>query len=184
MFSPSFRYSSLTVSGASRVLPHPTDLRSSAHFPAIFCPASRSFLPSKDFLENFVPSHPRCAFGGTTVPCTCRQRSSRFSPPHRCRLSSAGTFSLLRTHLPPAATSIRLDSHLAFLYLCTRSQQASPVTVRAPCEQSHPQAHCRSDQVLGFALFCTLTYLHCRIRFAFAMYCSLPIASFRPLRCR
>lgn len=27
-------------------------------------------LPSKDFLENFVPSHPCCAFGGTTVPCT------------------------------------------------------------------------------------------------------------------
>ena len=29
-----------------------------------------SFLPSKDFIENFVPSHPRSAFGLTTVPCT------------------------------------------------------------------------------------------------------------------
>ena len=53
---------------------------------------------------------------------------------------------------------------------------------RTPYEQSHPQAHHGTDQVSGFALFWTLTLPQRRIRFAYAMYCSLPIASFRPCR--
>jgi hypothetical protein len=55
---------------------------------------------------------------------------------------------------------------------------------RKPCEQCHPQSHHGTDQVSGFALFCTLTLPSCRIRFAFAMYRSIPIASFRPCRCQ
>ena len=53
---------------------------------------------------------------------------------------------------------------------------------RAPCGQSHPQSRYGTDQVSGFALFWTLTLPQRRIRFAYAMYCSLPIASFRSHR--
>ena len=110
--------------------------------------------------------------------------SFRFFPPHHYWLSQVGIYSLLRTRLPPAATSIGLDSRLAVLYSCTRLQQASPVTVRSPCNQLHPQTQYRSDQVSDVALFCTLAHLHCRIRFAFAMCRSPPITSFRPCRCQ
>lgn len=51
-------------------------------------------------------------------------------------------------------------------------------------EKDYPQSHHGADQVSGFALFCTLAHPFCRIRFAFAMYRSLPIASFRPCRCQ
>ncbi len=53
---------------------------------------------------------------------------------------------------------------------------------RTPGERCHPQTPHGTDQVSGFALFCTLTLPFGRIRFAFAMDRSLPIASFRPCR--
>lgn len=64
------------------------------------------------------------------------------------------------------------------------SQQASPVTALAPRRPFHPQTHPMVDQVLGFSLFCTITPIGCRIRFTYAMYRLLPIASFRPNRCQ
>lgn len=48
--------------------------------------------------------------------------------------------------------------------------------VMTPCWPSHPQTQCWSDWVSGIALFCTLTHRHCRNRFAFAVYCQLPMA--------
>ena len=63
-----------------------------------------------------------------------------------------------------------------------RDSTGLPRLRRTPCEQCHPQSHHGPDQVWGFALFCTLTHPKCRIWFACAMYCSLPIASFRPYR--
>ena len=65
-----------------------------------------------------------------------------------------------------------------------RDATGLPRLRRVPCEQCHPQTHHGPDQVSGFALFCTLAHPFCRIRFAFAMYRSLPIASFRPCRCQ
>ena len=56
--------------------------------------------------------------------------------------------------------------------------------MRAPCEQPHPQSRHRSDQAPGIAIFCTLTLLCRRTRFAYAVCRSLPIASFRPCRCQ
>lgn len=53
---------------------------------------------------------------------------------------------------------------------------------RTPGGRCHPQSPHGTDQVSGFALFCTLTLPYGRIRFAFAMDRSLPIASFRPCR--
>ena len=64
----------------------------------------------------------------------------------------------------------------------TELYRTSPVNSLAPCEQSHPQAHLWSDQIQGFPTFCKVTHHKCRIWFAFAMYRTLPIASFRPLR--
>ncbi len=63
-----------------------------------------------------------------------------------------------------------------------RNTMRLPRLRRTPYEQSHPQTHNRTDQVSGITLFCTLTLLLCRIRFAYAMYRSFPIASFRPYR--
>ncbi|MEK6247862.1 MAG: hypothetical protein N2C12_06760, partial [Planctomycetales bacterium] len=57
-----------------------------------------------------------------------------------------------------------------------------PQLPRTPCELPHPQSRYGSDQVLGFALSSTLTHPLRRIWFAYAMYSSRPIASFRPCR--
>jgi len=51
---------------------------------------------------------------------------------------------------------------------------------RTPDERCHPQTPHGTDQVSGFALFCTLTLPFGRIRFTYAMDRSLPIASFSP----
>ena len=66
--------------------------------------------------------------------------------------------------------------------LTYRNNARLPRLRRTPCEQSHPQTRNGTDQVWGFTLFCTLTLPFRRIRFAYAMYRSLPIASFRPCR--
>ncbi len=87
---------------------------------------------------------------------------------HLTSLQSALSF-LLNLPIPQATSTYKNNIRL-------------PRLRRTPCEQSHPQAHYEVDQVSGFALFWTLTLPQCRIRFAYAMYCSLPIASFRPCR--
>ena len=127
------------------------------------------------------------AFGFSDGPCELRRRSSRFSPPDGYPPSSAGTSSLLRILLPPHTASVRLEFPLVLSYptlgYALRNNMRLPQLLTGSCEPPHPQSRHGSDQVLGFALFCTLTHPHRRIRFAFAVCCSLPIASFRPRRC-
>jgi hypothetical protein len=55
---------------------------------------------------------------------------------------------------------------------------------RTPCKQSHTQSRYGTDQVSVSRYFAHLPPPHRRIRFAYAMYRSLPIASFRPRRCK
>jgi len=57
-----------------------------------------------------------------------------------------------------------------------------PQLLRAPGELLHPQSRHGFDQVLDVTPFCTLTLPCRRIRFAYAVCRSLPIASFRPCR--
>jgi hypothetical protein len=83
----------------------------------------------------------------------------------------------------PAAHSSFLESPLGWKFPL-QDATGLPRLRRVPCERCHPQTHHGADQVPGLALFCTLTLPSCRIRFAFAMYRSLPIASFRPCRCQ
>lgn len=61
-------------------------------------------VTSDNLLLNFVPSRQRALLAPRS-PMRLRALSSRFSPPHRYRLSSAGTSSLLRTPLPSRTTS-------------------------------------------------------------------------------
>ena len=133
---------------------------------------------------NFTPSQPTrlLAHAG---PWQLSARSFRFSPPHCYQLSQAGTSTLLRDHLPPHIASVSLEFPLELPYPPKkRNNMRLPRLRRVPCEQSHPQSRYGADQVLGFALFCTLTLPYRRIRFTCAMYRSLPIASFRPCRCQ
>ncbi len=88
-----------------------------------------------------------------------------------CHLTSLRSALSYLLNLPIPATS-----------LTYRNNARLPRLRRTPCEQSHPQTHYGFDQVSGFVLFWTLTLPQRRIRFAYAMYCSLPIASFRPSR--
>lgn len=111
------------------------------------------------------------------------QSSSRFYPPDCYQLSLAGTSSLLRVHLPPCTASVRLESPLDVAYL-ERTIQGFPSYLRLPVNNLILNHLNGSDQVSGFALLCTLTHPPGRIRFAYAMCCSPPIASFRPQRCR
>ena len=141
---------------------------------------------SRTLLINFTPSQPiwLLAHNGRRPS---KSGSFQFYPPHCYQLSQAGTSSLLRVHLPPHIASISLEFPLEHLYLPLKKRTKKnnarlPRLRRTPCEQSHPQARYGADQVSGFALFCTLTLLYRRIRFAYAMYRSLPIASFRPCR--
>jgi hypothetical protein len=116
-------------------------------------------------------------------PCRPGCRSSRFSPPLCYQASQAGISILLRILLPPHTASDCLGFLLDVSYP-VRNCMRLPRLRRTPCEQCHPQSHHGTDQVSGFALFCTLTLPLCRIRFAFAMYRSVLIASFRPCRCQ
>lgn len=85
--------------------------------------------------------------------------SSRFYPPVCYQLSQAGTSSLLRIHLPPCTASFDLESPLGSLYpQTTRNDTRLPQSPPAPYELRHPQSLHGSDQVSGFALFCTLTH--------------------------
>ncbi len=85
-----------------------------------------------------------------------------------------------------------LGSPLAAWLPKNRDNTRLPRLRRAPCKEFHPQSRHRIDEVLGVALFrslpgsltCTLTLLWRRIRFAYAMYHLLPVASFRPCRCQ
>ena len=135
---------------------------------------------------SFLPSQPG-ALLSTSGPCELSRRSSRFCPPVCYQLSQAGISSLLRSHLPPHTASVSLESPLAPSCMPLVFRQLDmrlPQLRRVPCDRCHPQPPRRSDQEQGFTLQCTLTHLPCRIRFAFAMYRSLPIASFRPCRCQ
>ncbi len=75
-----------------------------------------------------------------------------------------------------------MSEHTVINHLLQIQCQASPVITPAPCKVFHPQALHMVNRVLGFALFCTLTPMCSRIRFAFAMYTLLLMASFRPHR--
>ena len=90
-----------------------------------------------------------------------------------CHLTSLRLASSYLLYLPIPATTLTYGNNARL-----------PRLRRTPCEQSHPQARYGTDQVSGFTLFCTFTLPYRRIRFAYAMYHSLPIASFRPCRCQ
>lgn len=126
------------------------------------------------------------AFGSYQLPTTKKSSRSGFLLPtvtsfHRpelhnyygiiCHLTSLQSASSCLLYLPIPATT-----------LTYRNNARLPRLRRTPCEQSHPQSRYGTDQVSGFALFWTLTLPYRRIRFTFAMYHSLPIASFRPCR--
>jgi hypothetical protein len=149
------------------------------------CSVSQVFINSKEPSNKLRPFAANGAFGSHRPPMNRAIGSSRFCPPHCYQLSQAGISTLLRTHLPPHTASIRLGLLLVLLYSDKKklgNGARLPRLRRVPCEQSHPQSRIRADQVSGFALFGTLTLLIRRIRFACAMYRSLPIASFRPCR--
>jgi hypothetical protein len=148
------------------------------------CAQNRAPSRSGSLQMNFLPSHDVKAFGSRR-PLRTSRRSSRFSPPDCYQLSQAGTSSLLRIHLPPCTASFDLEFPLESPYpQPARNDTRLPQLLRAPCKLPHPQSLNRSDQVSGFALFCTLTHQLSRIRFTCAMCSLLPIASFRPCRCR
>jgi len=141
------------------------------------------FIASGKPSNKLHPFATDMAFGAYLPPTNQAVGSSRFYPPHCYQASQAGISSLLRNHLPPHTASIRLGFLLVLLYSAKHGNSARlPRLRQAPGEQSHPQSRIRNDQVSGFALFWTLTLLIRRIRFAYAMYRSLPIASFRPCR--
>lgn len=100
------------------------------------------------------------------------------------------TFAALRNHLPPRtawlqASGLPLRRGLSGIRPPDpQNDTRLPQLPRAPCELPHPQSRTGSDQVSGFALFCTLAHPRRRIRFDCAMCSSLPIASFRPCRCQ
>jgi hypothetical protein len=89
-----------------------------------------------------------------------------------------------------SATSHRIvppGSPLELRYLqplLSENDMRLPQLPRTPGKLRHPQSPNGTDQVSGFALFCTLTLPSGRIRFTCAMGSLLPIASFRPCRCR
>jgi hypothetical protein len=78
--------------------------------------------------------------------------------------------------------SLALEFPLGLAYSRGRGVRLSPDIVLDSCEQPHPQSRARIDHKLGVALFSTLTLLDRRIRFAYAMCRSLPIASFSRFR--
>jgi len=120
----------------------------------------------EDSLINFTPSQ-LIELLTHISPRTSKNGSFRFYPPHCYQLSQAGISSLLRDHLPPHTASISLEFPLELLYPSKKRNSARlPRLRRTPCEQSHPQTRHGTDQVPGFALFCTLTLPHRRIRFA------------------
>ena len=161
------------------------------NLPSVKCPTSSSGLcsaqsfhiASKNFQDILHPFTTDSAFGIYQPLLTIQQVipvfSSRLLPafPGRNFItttdSSATSHHIRHTWISPCN---------AVILKRTRNGIRLPRLRRIPCEQCHPQSQYKTDQVLGFALFCTLTLLHCRIRFTYAMYCSLPIASFRPHR--
>lgn len=117
---------------------------------------------------NKPPSHP--GFSLHTVTSFHRPRLQHYYG-IICHLSSLRSALSCLLNLPIPATTLTYGNNIRL-----------PRLRRTPCEQSHPQSHYGTDQVSGFALFRTLTLPQRRSRFACAMYCSLPIASFRPHR--
>ena len=110
------------------------------------------------------------AFGFSVGPCELGRCSSRFSPPDGYPLYQAGTSSLLRIHLGPHTASIHIESPLEFHYPLRTHRaeryEASPVTDGLLYELPHYPTRHGSEEVLGVALFSTLTHPHLRIRFA------------------
>lgn len=156
---------------------------------------------AKDLQVNVIPSQLRALLASPTAPAnkcsrndgkpklwTASRRSSRFSPPDGYPLSSAGTSTLLRNHLPPRTAPERLEFPLERPFPIAKHQQQYdtrlPQVRCGPCLRQHPQSRCRSDLVSGFATFRTLTHLHRRIRFTHVMLRRLPMAAFRPCRCQ
>jgi hypothetical protein len=137
--------------------------------------------------NKLLPFATSMAFGACRPRVYQDNRSFRFYPPDCYQLSSAETSSLLRDHLPPHTASLRLGSPLVLHYLqplLSENDMRLPQLPRTPGKLRHPQSPNGFDQVSGFALFCTLTLPSGRIRFTCAMGSLLPIASFRPCRCR
>ena len=142
-----------------------------------------SFKRSSNKLHPFATN---MAFG------TCRLRTNRPSGRLGFILRTVTSFHRPKLHhyygIICHLTSLRLAlSCLLYLPIPAFSLTYGnnirlPRLRRIPCEQSHPQTRYGTDQVSGFTLFCTFTLPQRRIRFACAMYCSLPIASFRPCR--
>jgi len=58
-----------------------------------------------------------------------------------------------------SALSYLLSLPIHATSLTNRNNARLPRLRRTPCEQSHPQSHYGTDQVLGFVLFGTLTLL-------------------------
>lgn len=160
--------------------------------PPAMCPVSSDSLcsnhmlgyDSENFQINFIPSQP--------VPLLA------YTSPQQTRLPGHPGFTLhtvtsfhrpgfhhyygIICHLTPLRQA--LDSSLYLPIPTCGNDIRLPRLRRTPCKQSHPQSRYGTDQVPGFTLFRTLTLPHRRIRFAYAMDRSLPIASFRPRRCQ
>ena len=115
-----------------------------------------SFQKSSDILPPFATDH---AFS-YSQPQQTGCWSFRFYPPRCYQVSLAGISSLLRIHLPPHTASDCLEFPLDVTYPLKKKENSIrlPRLRRTPCEQCHPQTHNGSDQVWGFALFCTLTH--------------------------
>jgi len=105
------------------------------------------------------------------------RESTQFYPPHRYRASLAGTSSLLWVHLRPRTHRLLLSLLLVGL-TPEGGVRLSPDIALGSCELPHPQTRSKSVHKPGVPLFCALTHLARRIRFAYAMCRSLSIASF------
>jgi len=148
------------------------------------CPDSPSSSDFGNLRTNFIPSHDTAAFGSPRPPQT-RRRVVPVLPSRRLPAfigrnfittteSSATSHRIVWPRVSPCAALFRKPT------AGSRNDTRLPQLPRVPCELPHPQSRSGSDQVSGFALFCTLTHPPRRIRFACAMCSSLPIASFRP----
>ncbi len=90
-------------------------------------------------------------------------------------ITTTGSSATLQNISP--SLSLPLSGNIFF-----KNSTGLPRLISGPCERSHPQSLMWSVRVPGITLFCRLAHHTSRIWFAYAMYRSLPITSFRPFR--
>ncbi len=142
---------------------------------------------SENLRINFLPSQPAALLASPSAPANLAAGHPDFLLQTVTRFLRPGFqhYYGFICHLTPLRSVSSLLLSFTIRSGCAgRNDMRLPQLLTGSCELPHPQTRHGSDQVLGVALFSTLTHPRRRIRFACAMCRSLPIASFRPCRCQ